>query len=82
MTRCIPASAKQTLAAGRFSPLVPPLHGSDFYGFYCFRLSISLFDTLDLLYTSSRLSAEFLVIVTTAVFLLWLKVLSIPKIGS
>jgi hypothetical protein len=60
MTRCIPASAKQTLAAGRFSPLVPPLHGSDFYEFYCFRLFISLFDTLDLLYTSSRLRSFWL----------------------
>jgi hypothetical protein len=27
-------------------------------------------------------SAEFLVMVTTAVFLLWLKVLAIPKFGS
>jgi hypothetical protein len=38
MTGYIPASAKQTLAEGRFSPLVPPLHGSDFYEFYFFRL--------------------------------------------
>jgi uncharacterized membrane protein len=43
---CMPAGAQQIPAAGRFSPLVPTLDGSDIYKFYCFRLFILLFGTL------------------------------------